>query len=515
VSGGTLRIRLADGDEYEMPEQEAFPAMQDLERRGVKFAVSEVPVADSAHPDEAPRLASEDAPPPRAPDEVRVGDLPEQPSSWRQLYDKITSGGADADALKQLHAAQPKNPTTAMVENVAGMLAPPILKGSSFVGRLGASAVNQGVSGAGSGALNAALEGKDIKQGAGWGAALGLLGGGAGELAGSVVQGAGKLAGGVANRARIAAAGLDANTRKELAKKFGVADLPASLASLIERVSPSPRWGQSALTRAEGLAGKLDDIGPRIDDVLREAGDAQGLNAAVPDSWEGLQRTAVQDAAAAQGRAVPADQVALANALEAQAARLSTQPAPADLVGLRQRNTEWGRSAFGDGLTMSDKAGSQAAGQLRDLGEATLDDLVERAGAETAEAFHGLNKDYGEAAMLEKAARNRAAVEAGDTKAPGGVAAMAAAAANGVPGLVSGATSGTRNWLSQALGGSRGLDLIANAARGASRPLESLSGTIRAGGNGSGAIAGRIASGLARQDLTDEERRRLLEERGY
>lgn len=90
MSGGTLRIRLAEGDEYEMPEQEAFAAMQDLEKRGVKFAVSEVPAADSAHPDEAPRLASEDTPPPRAPDSVQVTPKPEGPGVWRRLADAYT-----------------------------------------------------------------------------------------------------------------------------------------------------------------------------------------------------------------------------------------------------------------------------------------------------------------------------------------------------------------------------------------------------------------------------------------
>lgn len=54
MSGKPLRIKLLDtGEEYELPEEEAFPAMLELERTGAKFDVREAP--SMAAPAAAPR----------------------------------------------------------------------------------------------------------------------------------------------------------------------------------------------------------------------------------------------------------------------------------------------------------------------------------------------------------------------------------------------------------------------------------------------------------------------------
>lgn len=497
---------LINGAVYEADDD----ALAELGKRGIDFsAAPDLEPQAGPHADEMPRLASEDTAPPRAPDEIQVTPRDETPEPG--LWDRLMSGGADAATLAKVREAQPVNGTTGLVKNVASLMAPPILKGAGVLGRMGAAAVNQGVGGAASGALGAALEDKDPLAGGGWGAALGMLTGGAGELVGSAVEGAGKLAGGIADRTRVAAAGLDANTRKELAKKFGVTDLPRNLAEMIERVTPSPRGGQSALTRAETLASRLDEVGPKIDQTLMDAGEL-GLNSRIPESWQALQNKMSSGAGAAQTRAVTGGESAMGDALERQAAKLANQPAPADLVGLRQRNTAWGKDAYGEGLNINDRASTRAAGDLRDAGEATLDDIMAAAPSEIGQAFHGYNKDFGEAAMLERAARTRAAVEAGETKMPGAVASVAAGVANGVPGLVSGAASGTRNLLTQALGGTRGLDVMANGLRAAEAPLQQAGPVVRGGINGAGAISRRVAAALAGQELTDEERRRLEEE---
>lgn len=534
---------LQDGTKATVPDESIEKWMQRMDVRGVKFrdadmsgemTVGEPQVIKSTdRPEEIPTLDNGEAPQ-RAPDEIKVTpreDEAPSPGIGQRLMDGYrTLSDGTAAALdtatfgasgKLMHAIggmsqrdiDARSPLATAVGHTGAAVFSPANKlgqaveGASVLSNLGRAAIGNAAVGGASGLHAAELEGRDPEQGGYWGAALGALTGAGGALAGEALSGAGKLAGNIADRTRVAAAGLDATIRKELAKKFGVADLPANLAAMIERVSPSPALGQSALTRAEGLASRLDDIGPRIDQTLTEAGDAQGLNDFVPGSWAALQAKMAQGAGAASSRAVTGSESAMADALERQAARLGDQSAPANLVGLRQRNTGWGKSAYGDSTNISDSASKLAAGELRDAGEAALDDIMTHALPETEQAFHGFNKDFGEAALLERAARNRAAVEAGETKMPGAVAAVAASAANGVPGLVSGAASGTRNLLTQAIGGTRGLDAMANGLRVGEQALPAAGEAIRGAGARMNPLNARIAAALAEQEREDEEQR--------
>jgi hypothetical protein len=529
---------LADGTKATVPDASIDKWMQRMDVRGVKFrdadmsadmTVGEPQVIKGGgeapdYSDEVPRLASADNAPARAPDEIQV--TPREDSSpspsigdrvvdgYRTLsdgaaaaLDTATFGGSgklmEAMGGMSQRDINARSPMATAIGSTGAAVFSPANKLGQGAGLAG-SLIGNTATGLASGAHAAELEGKDPMQGGGWGAALGLLTGAGGEAVGSLTRGAGKLAGGIADRTRVAAAGIDANTRKELAKKFGVTDLPANLASMIERVTPSPRLGQSALTRAETLANRMDEVGPKIDQTLTEAG-GQGLDAFIPGSWTDLQNKMSRGAGAAQSRAVTGSESAMGDALDRQASRLADQSAPANLVGLRQRNTGWGKSAYGDSSNISDSSSKLAAGELRDAGEASLDDIMTHALPETEQAFHGYNKDFGEAALLERAARTRAAVEAGETKMPGAVAAVGAGIANGVPGLVSGAASGTRNLLTQAIGGTRGLDVIANGLRAGERSLPAAGEAIRGASSNMTPLNARIAAALAEQQREEEE----------
>lgn len=520
---------LADGTRATVPDESIGKWTQRMDVRGVKFrdadmsadmTVGEPQVikggqAGPDHSDEVPRLETADNAPPRAPDEVQVTPKPEPeaegPGFWQKALDgyrTVSDGtaaalntgtfglsGRAAEALggmsqRDMNARSPY--ATAIGSAGAAMFSP--LNKASVPGQavgllgkaanVGKAALANGAMGAAGGAQAAYDDGRSPMQGAGWGAALGLLTGAGGQAIGEAAQSGGKLAGGLADRARIGAAGLDTEAQTALAQKLGISELPSELAAAVERITPSPRFGFSPTGRRDAAKAITSEVGPKIGAVLDEAGNAQGVNSLIPNEFAALQQSQAAKGAAAQGRAVSGSETAYANALNSQAERLGQQGSPGTLNGLRERNTQWSKDAYrGDQLISdTDSASRLAAKELRDSGEGTMDTLMSHALPETEAEFHGLNKEFSSAATLRDAAEAQ-------RKASGGR----------VPFTMRGAAM-------QLAGGPQGLDAIANGLRAGESGL-SAGGANMTRATPQMTAVDRMVAGLLAQHNDDEEQR--------
>ena len=121
MSGGALRIKLLDtGEEYEMPENEAFPAMLELERSGMKFDATEAPT----------RALVGGSVPGFEPDPSLQGKYPGDPLEEARAYDLMVNDGV--------------SPTERMSEATVGVFAPGARAGLGFGANVARNALSGG-----------------------------------------------------------------------------------------------------------------------------------------------------------------------------------------------------------------------------------------------------------------------------------------------------------------------------------------------------------------------------------
>lgn len=534
MSGGLLRIRLPDGDVYEMPEQEAFAAMADLEKGGVKYDATEVAQASggldpSTQPDALPDGST-----------GQPRDIPLTHSAARGFMHGATMGLYDAkipgvgksfpevfgeEPYDQVRAA---HPTANVAGDVVGSIASPVgklgqaAKGAGFVAR----GVRGGLAGAGESGVRALAEGEDPEKaaatGGGVSAAVSSIAPAIGKGIGAIGDKAGELFGAGADKARLYAAGLgDESVAKALADRLGVSALPKDLAALVERITPSSGRGMSATERATELGGELNTIGDQLGNKYDYAGKTEGLDAFVPGAW-----SAIAQRMGLKARAVPeasAGERALRGAMESNAAGVAAEAPPSSLRGLVGRKSAWqGEGHSGPGGNVPDVGSKQAAADMGRVAKEELEDVLQYATPQTQLETRALNRDFQVRAALQEAAESAPKDNVpGWLPRVGGaiVGGAAGGALSGPGGAVLGAGSGAMYGARAAssVTGTRGADYWANIGRMLERNAPAVGDGARDVGNSignQGTRFGNLISDAAdgAPPLDEEELRRLEEE---
>jgi uncharacterized protein YjbJ (UPF0337 family) len=517
VSGGFLRIKLADGDEYEMPEQEAFSAMADLEKRGVNFDATEAPAVRGDVKVGEPEVIK--SPPPiEAPENLEA----EKAHVLRMLQDPAYFG-------KQLAGAGGKY-LGAMVGGAGG----------AAEGLL-ANAGRQGVAGGIESGSAAVAQDKGP-----WQVAQDTLFGGGTSAAGAglldgIGRGVGKLgegAGWLADKARNVVAGVGAKEARAVMDKHGL-DAADQLGRNLEELVPPRLMGRSSRGYAEELQKQLGDeakpaagtLRGDLRDVYQTAGKRDGVNGRVPDAQEQLRNRVEQEAAALSSRALTDEDAHRAAALQRLADRLGAQTEPGDLSSfVRQKSGMQAAGHSGAASTVPDQASAWAAARGGRINKEELDGIM-TAGArgDTEMKWRELSDKMAKAATLEELTRQKAGAEitAGDvgTALLGGAVGAGAgylgsqmtdgddtAGAMAVgTGLGGALFSGSRNAFRQAAG-SWGSDVAANTFRGLERNLGGAARNMTSAAQNVGAPTGFAVSELAR--ALEEQRKREEEEAG-
>lgn len=382
---------------------------------------------------------------------------------------------------------QERSPIASTVGDIGGSLVLPggvLGKGAGLLARAGEQALVGGLEGG----IREAAEGGDFAKGAYTGAMTGGIGGAAlGAAAALGGEGSKAIRNVMSNSAdtlRTKALGIGAQEMKGLAQRFGVDELPKSLAAHIEATVPSSGTGRSVASYAEELNRRADDVGPKIDQLLEKADAEEGVKALIPQSWgEMLARLEGRAGKLENPGHVLPQQVSEANAMRGSLDKLKQAPAPNTSPELRKLKSSWQREAYvGPGGSVPDTKNAAVAEAFGQEGRQALEDVMGYALPETKQAFNDLNREYEGLALLRDIASKRAATEAADSKIPGLVGAVGGGAIGGVMndedplegmafGALMGVGTGTRNFATQALSQTRAMDALANAARYGSRKL--------------------------------------------
>jgi hypothetical protein len=460
-------------------------------------------------------------------------------------------GGDDYDSVRAAH------PIATTVGDMGGSM---LGVGKLGVAAKGATAAARmlrgGLTAAGEGLVRETAEqgqGADMEQSAraaGWSGALGAAIPGLGAVTSALgrtqlAQKAGDFLGdtltSAANTARAKAGGIGAQQVKELAKKSSLSG-PAQIEKValdLERMSPSPKWGQSAADRGDTLGAVRDKMGSDIGDSLDIAGSTthpqgEGLDRFVgpqqaagypqgsgaPGMWADIQRKLANEAKGLY-KSEPSEQMGY-NAANSFAKELANEAAPSTLGGVHKRVSAWGKAAYpvkGGVSSKSDTAAGDAAEMGRRIGRQELGDTIQQyATPQTAQKFEDSMKGFSDVADYASMAEARGNTEAANSNVMGMVAAPTLAAAGGlVTGGLGGAMlgagmavgSGTRNAFRQLAESSRGYDIAANAgryftpkARNMDKAIEGLGEVLAKQGNTSGVVA---ASGMIPPNYVEDE----------
>lgn len=514
MAGRPFRITLDNGEEYEVPEENAHEAMKALDRRGLKFdateALGEMTVGEPEVIKSSPKTGSGasgswDAPDPL----VQFGrDAQEylRPGA-KTAYDAVggalhgASGGLGDEVLgllspelgqqakQQMAASQQRSPTAFAVGDVAGSVAMPqarVMKGAGMVPAIANQAATGGMQGAmrgygdsegdaGDRALAAFAEG-------GQGAALG---GGIAGAVGGLGKAAGALApqlGAAADKARTAAFGASGADLRKLADSRGLEFAEGNIARQGEALGVSNKlMPVSTSEYAKRFAGKQEEASQSIAQSLQDA-EAQGVKGPGFISEQPIV-DALRAKEAAALRSPYGDRQAQASAFGqvGDAAAGQSISTPTQLRGMK---SGYDQRAYPNQLQGSSEsfmgqahktAGDAARGQLREAMSYAL--------PETEQAFAKGNQQYGTAAVLEETARNKAAQQysgggmLGNLGA-GAIGAGVGATFGGAEGAISGAALGfARPALSAAQ--QYGPDLGANLGRLGERAMGGAAGPMQ------------------------------------
>lgn len=443
MSGRPLTIRLEDGTEYEVPEENAEAAMRRFDQLGVKFS------ADNAAPPEpeAPRGGT-------APFVEPDPSLnPNDQSNWLRGLSQADKDGFRAGAEAWQRAAD--NPSAMVAHNLAP-LGGLITGGGGFLGSLAGNALGAGVTGS--------LENyaQDPESGAGEAvrraapaAALGGLVGGASHLGGKIAGGLGDAAEWVSGKARNAIFG-NPSAYNRMAQNQGL-DAVRNVGQVAEDLGVTNRWRpQDAGDYADrlvgsgaGIGGRAGEAGQKVAQHVAEA-DAQ-LAPGFVDKAALVSSLRQQQGAAARSGAGDAASEAASLGAVAQGMDGRTINTPTDLW---KTKSFYDQRAYPDAVAGSPEgfmgqahaaAGNTAREQLRDVMQYTLPD--------TQQGFAQASSDYGSALNLGKLAQQRAATqEAGGFSksnvisryAPDAIANLSARAGEGLDALAGGA-----NWIAR------------------------------------------------------------------
>lgn len=550
--GDPFKITLDDGTNLYFPQENAQAAMDALNRKGVKYLDASTVRQGGAS------VVSE--PDPTGPPVRQAADLPEQritadkPGFWQQALDTLhaktpaferpdyvaqreatndfgrgaahggTLGFADKpfgeanQSLAQRMGGDPykmveeRSPVASTAGDVFGSLAIPVPGGpQAAVGaKLGARvlagvgrAATQGVVGAGTGAARAYAEGKDVGDAATLGGALGAAGsavvdaGSAGVKA--ISKYGGKALNAIADTARIQPYGIGGSDKQlsKIAERFGLENLPATLAAKIEELLPNDGrvLGRNRTESYAGLEAHTDKLGPEIGALREQAGGMgkgqEGLNKLIPDEWKAM-RESLQSklqgvsTRTAEGRAEAA---ALQKDLEA----FDAHKPPKTLTGVADIKSEYQAAGHGGKMgTVEDRAAAQSAATMGSESKATLERLFTHAMDDTRIAHEAASNKFSQAALLrdqinpkavrEQLSTNAAGIGGAVVGALGGAALGAATGDNTGKGAVLGAgagalgstNTGTRNFMTQLLAQPKAMDTLANIARASGKSLDKL-----------------------------------------
>lgn len=433
-------------------------------------------------------------------------------------------GLADYDVVKE------RSPIVSGIGDVAGSVLSPLskigmaAKGAGAAARIGRAALGAGVE-AGS---REAFESRDADAasdaattGAAMGGGVSAAASGLGALANTNT--AGRLASAVskglsemADTARVKGSGFVTKDLKALAQKTGQSgeELASETADRIERLAPSPKFGESAGDKAAKFEAIRKQQGQQIGEALDDAGTREGLNAFIPDSqgqqgyWTNVQKRFANEADALPGTS--GEEFALRNAANSMSERLGAEAAPKTMSKFHERVHNFGDEAYGANKankavrTPENTTNARTAEMARDISRDELGQLIDTyALPETAAKFRDSMKGFSDVVDLERVAKERATSEAAASNLMGGAAIPVGAVlgfmTGGLPGAGAGAGmaaySGTRNAIRQMAETSQGYDASANALRA----LAKRSGYSKTGPNAAPMKFGALGDALARQ----------------
>lgn len=457
MSGRMRRVKLANGEQYDVPEENADAFMQELDGAGLAFSSDGyAPDGDTSEPPPPTAPAGSEAPP--GPPEGAGEGKTEPDSPWlryvemavpqlkaaryfaspegrQTAYDAVggalhgASSGLGDDALDlvspdlgdqaraQWAASQARSPTAYAAGDIVGSALSPINKLGGAVG-LGAGAgvarnvAGQALTGGVQGALRSygdAPEGMDQRDAAmaalaqgGKDAAISGAVTGALAIPGAVASGLGA----VSDKARAAAIGGTASDYRKLADKYGMDYVEGDLGRIPEQLGVTNTIvPQSASGYARRLADVKGESGAQIGQALDDA--AQQLEPGFVDKDALLAEMAAAQRQAAGGPLGNRDAQAAALGRVADAMGDQTVQTPADLRALK---STYEAQAYPDALAGSNESlMGQAHKTAADITRGQLRDAMSYTLPETQSAFNQGNQRYGQAAILGEMAQNRAA----------------------------------------------------------------------------------------------------------
>lgn len=537
MGGKYLRLKVGD-DEYEMPEEEAFGAMHELEKSGTKFDAVEAPsvrgeviagapeVIKTPKPEtlsaETGARAAETAP-------GNVENKPEEPRPWYQtLLDTVRATPGPGDMLGNeaarglaggFHHGMTMGAGAVLpgklgeaykeLDNDAQDAAPGLYKAADLAGTMATPAKLSTTGGAGAqiftsaadAGLNAGVRSysdssdadptsraiqalKDARNSAGVAGALSGLTHSVGGITGWL----GDKAGAGADASRIKSWNVP---EAEIAERAAKAGIPAEAAAseLVRQgegmVPPNKLFPRSQSSWAQGFGDKTKEYGRGIGETIDEA-TAAGAQLP-PDPRGDVAQSLYQqaDKAMTAGRG---EQQRLGSALSGEAKAIEQGPQFSTPHQVRAQKTAYDRETYKGGPGTPESYAGQASAAAGNEYRGMLRDYVGQAGPATADRFAGLNDAYGTAATLQGATAEGAnkAAAAGGWVAPA-IGAAAGGMLAGPFGVGLGAAAG---YGARKAGSMYGADLGANVARLAQ--------------NGAGAVndAAQLANDVGAPNLT-------------
>lgn len=415
-------------------------------------------------------------------------------------------GGDDYDAVKE------RSPVATTVGDFAGGMAIPVPgTGAAKAGATGwkaaaalmaRRAAEQAVVGGTMGGARAIAEGEDPTQAAGIGAVLGGAGSAALELGGAAATAAkpwvAKGLNAVADAARTRPFGIggsDAQLSK-IAAKFGVDELPANIAKMIEEhVPPEGLIGRNREEYRKALEPIIDREGQDLGALRQHIGQEQGVNSIIPAEYAKMRQNMQDEIASLPTRT--AKQRELVNAMQKDLEAFDKQATPRTLTGLANVKSQYQADGhIGPMGTVPEKAAAQSSANFGSEGKNTISRLLDYSTDDVHAAHDLASKNYGEASTLydqiePKAVRDRMNTNAAKAAAAGigavggaimgaGTAAstdhsiLGGAAIGGLGGALSSTNTGTRNLMTQLLEQPKAMDTIANITRASGRKLSQI-----------------------------------------
>jgi hypothetical protein len=325
----------------------------------------------------------------------------------------------------------------------------------------------------------------------------------------------------MADTARVKGSGFVTKDLKALAQKTGQSgeELASETADRIERLAPSPKFGESAGDKAAKFEAIRQQQGKQIGEALDTAGSrtgpqSEGLDAFIADSpgqqgyWTNVQKRFANDTGALPGTS--GEEFALKNAATGMSERLGAEAPPKSLSKFHERVHDFGNEAYGANKankavrTLENSTNARTAEMARDISRDELGQLIDSyATPETAAKFRDSMKGFSDVVDLERVAKDRATSEAAASNLMGGMAIpvgmVGGLITGGLPGMGVGglmaANSGTRNAIRQMAETSHGYDLGANALRA----LAQRAGHSKLGPSAAPMKFGALGDALARQ----------------